>query len=362
MLRVFVSSWRQTHMRAALLYGKEDLRIQDIPTPEIHENEVLLKVKSTFVCGTDVRMFRNGHKSVSEESPLVLGHELSGVIEKVGKNVKGYKEGMSVTVAPNMGCGICDLCISGNTQLCTQEFNALGITINGGFAEYVRIPEAAVRQGNIMEISEGLAFEEAAMAEPLSCAYNGYTKCPTVPGDTVLIIGAGPIGIMHARLAKMAGAAQVFINDISDERLELCRKADSFFITIDAKTSLQEHIRDLTNGRGVDVCITACPVPQVQTMALELAAINGKVLFFGGLPADKANVSLNTNLIHYKQLLVTGMTRSSLAQFRTTLQLIATGLIEVKDLITSRSSIDDIQTTFENVAKGSGLKSTIYFD
>ncbi len=349
-------------MKAALLYGKEDLRVQDIPVPEINDNEVLLKVKTTFVCGTDVRMYRNGHTGVSEESPLVLGHELSGVIKVVGKNVHGYREGMAVAVAPNMGCGICDMCISGNTQMCTQEFAALGVTINGGFAEYVRIPETAVRQGNMMEIPDGMSFEEAAIVEPLSCAYNGYTKAPAVPGDTVLIIGAGPIGIMHARLTKMAGASKVFINDISDNRLELCRKADSFFTIIDSKTPLKEQINDLTNGRGVDVCITACPVPQVQTLALELVAINGKVLFFGGLPADRANVPLNTNIIHYKQLLVTGMTRSSLSQFRTTLKLVVDGLIEVKDLITSRSAIDDIQTTFDNVAKGLGLKSTIYFD
>jgi L-iditol 2-dehydrogenase len=348
-------------MRAALLYGKEDLRIQDVTIPEITENEVLLKVKSAFVCGTDVRMFKNGSKGISEDAPVILGHELSGILTKVGKDVKGYREGMAVAVAPNMGCGICDLCVSGNTQLC-QDYKALGINLNGGFAEYVKIPEAAVRQGNITEIPVGMSFEEAAIAEPLSCAYNGFTKCPTEPGDTVLIIGAGPIGIMHARLAKMAGAAKVLINDISADRLALCRKADSFFITLDARAPLQDQIRDLTNGRGVDVCITACPVPQVQPIALEVAAINGKVLFFGGLPADKAVIGINTNIIHYKQLMVTGTTRSSLSQFRKTIELLASGLIEVQDLITSRSTLEEIHMTIENVAKGLGLKSTIYFE
>ena len=127
-------------MRAALLYGKDDIRVQDVPKPEINENEVLLQVKSTFVCGTDVRMWRNGYKGVSEESPLILGHELSGIIAQVGSHVEGYTEGMAVSVAPNMGCGICDFCVSGNTQFCSEEFQALGITIDGGFAEYVRLP------------------------------------------------------------------------------------------------------------------------------------------------------------------------------------------------------------------------------
>jgi L-iditol 2-dehydrogenase len=348
-------------MRAALLYGKEDFRIQEVATPEIGENDLLLHVKSAFVCGTDVRMFKNGYQGISEDSPVILGHEFSGLIAKVGKNVKGYSEGMAVAVAPNMGCGTCDRCVSGNTQLC-KDYCALGIHLNGGFAEYVRIPEAAVQQGNIAEIPSGMSFEEAAIVEPLSCVYNGFTKTHIGPGDTVLIIGAGPIGIMHAKLAKMAGAVKVFINDISEDRLALCLKSDSFFTPVDASIPLQDHIEELTNGRGVDVCITACPVPQVQTMALELTAVNGRVLFFGGLPAERANVSLNTNLIHYKQLLVTGTTRSNLAQFRTTIQLIANGLIEVKDLITSRSPIEGIQETIENVSKGIGLKSTIYFD
>ena len=336
--------------------------MQDVPVPEITENEALVHVKSAFVCGTDARMFRNGLKGVSEDSPRILGHEFSGVIAKAGNNVQGYTKGMAVTVAPNMGCGICELCISGNTQLCTQAFQALGVTIDGGFAEYTRIPEAAVRQGNMMPIPAGMTFEEAAIVEPLSCAYNGYTKCPTMPGDTVLIIGAGPIGIMHARLAKMAGAAKVFINDLSENRLALCREADSSFITVDASVPLQERMHALTNGRGVDVVITACSVPQVQAQALELAAINGKILFFGGLPADKAVVGLDTNIIHYKLLTVTGMTRSSLAQYRKTIDLIANGLIKVDDLISTRSTIDDIQTTIENVSRGIGLKSTIVFE
>ena len=154
-------------MRAALLYGKVDLRVQEVAAPEITKHEVLLQVKSAFVCGTDVRMFKNGYKGVSEDSPIILGHELSGLITKVGKNVEGYNEGMAVAVAPNMGCGICDRCVSGNTQLC-KDYRALGIHLDGGFAEYVRIPEAAVRQGNIIEILSGMSFEEAAIVDGCS--------------------------------------------------------------------------------------------------------------------------------------------------------------------------------------------------
>lgn len=348
-------------MRAARLFGKENLRVQDVARPEISDNEVLVQVKCAFVCGTDVRMWLHGHARASEESPLILGHEFSGVIAQLGKQVAGYREGMRVTVAPNMGCGICPVCISGNTQFCLENFQALGVTMDGGFAEYIKIPEAAVRQGNMMELPVEMTFEQAALVEPLSCAFNGFEHCHIAPGNTVLVVGAGPIGIMHARLAKMAGAAQVLIHDLSENRLELCRQADAFFTTLDAERSLQEQIPDLTNGSGVDVTITACPVPSVQIAALEVAALNGRVLFFGGLPAAQAIVGLNTNIIHYKQLLVTGTTRSSLSQYLKTLQLVAGGLIKVDDLVTSRTTLDNIHSAIDGVSKGIGLKSAILF-
>ncbi|GAK51127.1 alcohol dehydrogenase GroES domain protein [Candidatus Moduliflexus flocculans] len=349
-------------MQAALLYGKEDLRVQEFPTPQCGDHEVLLKVSSALICGTDVRMFRHGHAGVSADSPLILGHEISGTIAQVGKQVHGYQEGQAVTVAPNMGCGICDVCVSGNTQLCEQKFDAIGITQHGGFAEYVRIPEAAVRQGNITNIPAGMSLEEAAMVEPLSCAYNGFMRCRLTPGDTVLIIGAGPIGMMHVRLAKMAGASKIYLHDIGAERLSLCQQLEPGIVALDPVASLQEQMRDIAAGRGVDVCITACSAPQAQTTALEVAALNGRVLFFGGLPADKAHVSLNTNIIHYKQLTLTGMTRSNLAQFRATLQLIAQGLLQVNDLISSRKPLAHIREMLANVSQGIGLKNAIHFD
>ncbi|NLC43063.1 MAG: alcohol dehydrogenase catalytic domain-containing protein [Clostridiales bacterium] len=345
-------------MLAALLYGSRDMRIEDVAIPEIDDNEILLKVKSAAVCGTDIRMFNNGYKGIDESNPRILGHELSGIIAKVGKNVKGYKEGMEVAVAPNMGCGLCDQCVSGNTHLC-HNYRALGINIDGGFAEYVKIPEAAVRQGNVVEL-DGVSTEEAALNEPLSCVYSGFEKCNIRPGDVVLIIGAGPIGLMHAKLAKMAGAAKVVINDLSKERLEMCCQIDSTFVTITGG-HLKDYVYEATKGRGVDVCITACPAPQAQAMALELMAMGGRINFFGGLPKDRENVVINTNLIHYKQLIITGSTRASVSQFRKTLGFISNGLIRVDDLITGRYSLTNITEAFEMASSARGLKNIIVF-
>lgn len=347
-------------MLAAIMYDKNDIRLENIRTPEINENEVLLKVKSTAICGTDVRMYKNGYTGITPDSPRILGHELSGVIAAVGRKVKYYREGMRVAVAPNMGCGICNACVRGDGHLC-RDYRALGINLNGGFAEYVVIPEAAVSRGNIIEIADNISFDEAAINEALSCVYNGFQKCDIKPGDTVLVIGAGPIGIMHAKLAKMAGAGKVFINDLSRERLDICKGIDKRFITVDGSL-LKEHIMEATKGEGVDVCITACPVPAVQAEALELAAVNGRINFFGGLPSDRQNVGLNTNLIHYKQLMVTGSTRASVLQFRKTLEFIASGILDVKGLISNRLPLSEIAEGFEFAAQAKGLKNVIYMD
>ena len=345
-------------MLAARLHGKESLKLEEVSVPQINENEALLRVESAFICGTDVRMFKNGYKNVSPENPLILGHELSGVIKEVGSKVGSLKAGMRVAVAPNMGCGICDLCVSGNTHLCS-DYKAFGISIDGGFAEYTRIPQAAIAQGNVVELSDSISFQEAALAEPLSCVYNAFERCDIRPADKVLIIGSGPIGIMHAKLAKSAGASMVIINDLLEDRLEICKQADASFITIAGK-DLKDKIMELTSGKGVDVCITACPAPSAQEDSLELMAISGRVLFFGGLPVGtKAN--LNTNLIHYKQIIVSGTTRASMKQFRKTLELISSGLVEVKSLVTGSFKIDDFELALEKASKGRGLKNEVVF-
>lgn len=346
-------------MLAAKLYGVKDIRLEDTQIPEINSDEILLKVKSSAICGTDVRMFTNGYPQINEKNPRIIGHELSGIVEKVGRNIKHYHEGMMVAVAPNMGCGVCDDCVSGNTQLC-QEYQALGIHLDGGFAEYVRIPEAAVRQGNIVELDPKVTYEEAAVNEPLSCVYNGFLKCNIQPGNNVLIIGAGPIGLMHAKLAKMAGAAKVMMNDLSPERLSTCSRIDKFIIPIKSE-GLKEQIIDLTRGKGVNACITACPAPQAQAASLELMANGGVVNFFGGLPAAKEQVTLNTNLIHYKQLIITGSARASLSQYRTTLKFITDGLIDVKSIVSAKYPLSKILDGFQSAIQANGLKNVINF-
>jgi len=344
-------------LTVARLYGKEDLRIEDVPPPEIGTGEILIRVRAAQVCGTDVRMYLNGHPDATPESPLVPGHEISGTIEEIGPGVLHYRPGMRVAVAPNFGCGVCDICVSGNTHLCRSS-QALGITLDGGFAELLRVPQAAVNQGNVVEIPDQVSHQDPSLAEPMSCVYNAFERLAPRPGAAVLILGAGPIGLMHAKLHLLAGAGLVAVNDINSERLAQCEKLEPGICAIQG-ANLKEQILELTRGRGADICITACPSPEAQQAALELVGVNGKVMFFGGLPSHRAEVPLNTNLIHYKQITVSGTTRQSLSQYRRVLDLLAWGRIVLADLVTSSVRLENISVAFENAIQGRGLKNGI---
>lgn len=345
-------------MLALRLYGPGDIRLEEVPVPEINENEILLKTDAAAICGTDVRMWQNGQKGVDADHPLVLGHEFAGTIVKVGAEVPFYQVGMQVGMQPNIGCGICDRCVDGKFHLC-DGYRAFGINMDGAFAEYVKIPAEAVTRGNLMVLPQGVSPAEAAVTEPLSCAYNGFTKCFVKPGEYAMVVGAGPIGFCHAMLLHMAGAA-VLMNDISRERLEDVKKRLPFVNTY-CGDDLPGFVKEWTHGRGLDVAITACPVPSVQAAMLPLMNYGGRVNFFGGIPANKQPVALDTNQIHYHELYVTGSTRSSIAQFRKTLEFVSQGLLNVREMITDRYELKDILSAFENARQAKGIKHVIIF-
>jgi threonine dehydrogenase-like Zn-dependent dehydrogenase len=268
---------------------------------------------------------------------------------------------MRVFIAPNIGCGRCCQCLQGFYHLC-NDYEAIGLPLDGGFAEYVKIPERAVEQGAILEIPEALSYEEAAITEPMACVYNGFKRCPVEPGDTVLIFGAGPVGIMHIMMTKLAGASRIIVAEISDERL---RKAESFGVDvlINPQTEdLEKRVFEETDGKGANLIITACPSAEVQKIAPLLASLHGKINFFGGLPKGKDNINLNTNLIHYKELVITGSHGSNTYHCKMALDLQASGKINLKQLITNKFPLSQIKQAFETALTGQGLKTIIYPD
>jgi L-iditol 2-dehydrogenase len=344
-------------MYAAKLYGVDDIRVGECPVPVIGDDEILLKTSAAAICGTDLRMIANGYRGVDHEHPLVLGHEISGIIERTGKNVKGYREGMRVALAPNIGCGVCDWCVAGDTHLC-PDYRAFGINMDGGFAEYVRIPHSAVIQGNIMILDDQVSLDTAALFEPMSCVFNGLEQTRIRLNDKVLIIGAGPIGIMHALLARAKGAAEVYIRDISKERMEQCTRLVEGSVSIDAD-NLEEAVKELTSGRLMDVCITACPAPSAQVDALKVTGMNGRILFFGGLPAGREEVTINTNLIHYRQLSIHGSTRANVRHYRDVAKMVMAGNLELGRLVSKRFPLAEFADAAAYAKRAEGLKTLI---
>ena len=346
-------------MKAAKLFGPDDIRIVDCEIPEISEDEMLLKTGAAALCGTDLRMITNGYKGVDENNPLTLGHEIAGTIERVGKNIFGYKPGMRVAIAPNIGCGICDWCSSGDTHLC-PDYKAFGINMDGGFAEYARIPQPAITQGNVMILDDAMPLDAAAMIEPASCVLNGQLMTRIRLNDTVLIIGAGPIGIMHGLLALSFGAAKVYIRDLSVERMKqsVALIPGSEAIEDD---NLEEAVKRLTANKGFDVTITACPAASAQAEALKITGMNGRILYFGGLPAGKDAVTLETNLIHYKQLTIIGSTKGNVSHYRAIAKMAAAGNFDLTKLISRRYPLEQFTEAVEYAKKAEGLKTVIVF-
>ncbi len=344
-------------MKAIRLLGKENIELQEISIPEVKEDEMLIKVRAASICGTDLRMWKNGYANVSEQNPLTLGHEFSGDIVKVGTRINNYQVGQKVSVAPNMGCGTCDMCTSGNTHLC-KDYQAFGVTIDGGFAEYVKIPKECIVQGNVSPLDEQISYVEAALVEPLSCVYNGQLLLGIRPGDDVLVIGMGPIGMMHIMVAKLLGAGKVFVNDLSKDRLEKAKEL--FPECIPIYGNVKEGLKT-NHQNGVDICIIAAPAADAQAQSLEYMNMNGRLLFFGGLPDHKKIVPINTNLIHYKQLRIQGCTKQSISQYRKCAKLVNDGRIPLNIIGSQTYQPEEYLIAFSNVAATQGLKHIIVF-
>lgn len=342
-------------MKAAYFFGIDDIRVEEVSIPETKDDELLIKVKACSVCGTDLRIYKFGHFKIPANTKRVLGHEICGEVARVGSNIKSFAIGERVAVAPNVGCGRCHMCIKGFNQLC-PTYEAFGISMDGGFAEYMKIPGFAI--GNVAKIPDNVSYEEAVLIEPLSCVYNAYEAHKTVPGDTVLVVGAGPIGVLHVMLNKLAGG-RIVVADISSSRLNEIKKFGADIVINSGEVDLKSEMKKITGGLGADVVITACSVPEMQVLALELAGCHGRVSLFGGMPKGKEYVTLNTNLIHYKELLVTATTGSSMQDFHNSITILSTGQIHVTSLITAKFSVGDTAAAFDYASKGMGMKALV---
>jgi len=340
-------------VKAARLYGAKDLRIEEVDKPKISQNEILMRVKAAMICASDLRSYNYGDGRM--KLPRILGHEVAGEIEEVGSKVKAFKSRMKLTLNPNIFCGRCIFCVTGRHELC-DERRALGFDVDGGFAECLLIPYESIKTGAVCEVPESLSYEEAALIEPISCCLHAQILVKVTPGETVTIIGAGPMGIMHTMMAKALGASNVIVSEISESRLKTATDLGADMVVNPVKEDFVSKVLEITGGSGADVVIVAVGVQSALEQAFGVVRKGGRVSFFAGLPRGKENVALNANNIHYKEILVSGSFASTPHEFHQTVKLVASGRMNVKRVVTHRFSLDDASQAFETALSGRALK------
>ena len=344
-------------MKAVLVKEKNVMAVEQIPVPEVIAGSMLVRVEACAICGSDVRIFRRGDSRA--KYPVVIGHEIAGVIEKLDKNVTGFAEGDRVCVAPGIACGECVYCRKGHSNVCINPCPPIGYASNGGFAEYMVPPINVVQCGFVNKIPDGLSFDEASMSELLACCLNAQENTRVCEGDTVLIIGAGPAGCMHIRLSQLKGAGKVIITQRSRERLDMANRFDPDRIIASSEQDLQQAVMEETEGLGANVIFVCAPSKDAQQQALKLLAPHGKVNFFGGLPKNNCSITIDANMIHYKELFISGASSSLARQNRQALDLLAAGKISAEKYITHRFKLSEIVKAFETVESRVAIKVVI---
>lgn len=344
-------------MKAAFYHCPGKIALHERPVHAIGEDEILVKTQAAAICGTDLRIFKGGHFKIAEGVPRVLGHEIAGEIVEVGRLVSNWQVGQRVCFASNIGCGRCEMCRQGYNNMC-PDYEAFGISLDGGFQDYMRVPAIAIRGGNVFEIPEALSYEEASVIEPLSCCYNAWKGLDVSAEDSVLIIGPGPIGAFFVQLAKTWGARQVIMVSRRASRLAEIERFGADVLINAAETDAGSEVMRVTGGRGADVVVTAASSPELQPLAVRLLARHGRVNFFGGLKKGTL-VELDTNRIHYWGLKILGTTGSSNADYFRSMRLVEAGRINVKDIVSNRFALPDIGHAFETALSGEGLKTLV---
>lgn len=343
-------------MKAAVFLGPGQLELREVPTPHAGEGEVVLRVGSNTVCGTDSRILR-GEKSAGVRPGVILGHEISGYVTEIGRGVEGFEEGDLVGINPTVSCGVCYYCRAGYEHLCSKA-KLFGYAIDGGLAEYVLIPREAIARRAAYKAASHLTPAEVSLGEPLGCVINGSDNYQTKPGDTVLIIGAGPIGLLHTMLNRHYGASQVIVSNPGDDRRLIAEKLGATHSIDPLKTDLVEYVRSLTDGRGADVVVVCIGRNELFQQALECARPKGHVNAFAGF-AKGSSSSVDPNLIHYGELVVTGGSNTSRANYEKALRFIGEGAINVKALHTHTFKLDDVVEAIEFVQSAEGLKISV---
>ena len=342
-------------MKAAVVYGKNDIRIEEAPIPKPGPGEALVKVKGSGVCATDVKIL--GGMGLPKALPTILGHEVVGVIEALGQGVTGLEIGQRVAVYPIAVCGQCFFCKQGRHSLCLKEYG-LAHGVDGGFAEYVLIPDRIVAFGGLVDIGD-MPFDLAAMIEPIACCLSAAEHCGTKAGDNVLVIGCGPLGLMHIVVSKALGA-RVIASDLSEERLAKAKELGADFVLNPQKVDMKEEVQKLTE-LGADVVIAAVGLPKVVEQSLPLVRNGGVFNIFGGTPRGET-IEVDPRWLHYGEVVLTGTFAASLDKFKQSFEFVKENAKLVSEIISVRCSLDGLLDAVERIKHGKATKTIIMFD
>ena len=341
-------------MNAVRFYAPENIKYEQVEVPDITEDEILVKIMAALTCGTDVKTYHRGHPVLIKTTPSGFGHEFAGIIEKIGKNVKNFEVGDRVVAVNTAPCMECYFCKIEEYNLCENlEF------LNGAYAEYIIIPKQ-IAKINTYKIPDHVSFEEAAFVEPLANVAHGIERTEIKPGQTVGIIGLGPIGLMLTRLAKLKGA-KVIVAGRNPMKLELAKTFGGADATIDLnlepdpERAFKNHT---VEGRGLDVIIEAVGLPELWERTFKLVRKGGTVHLFGGCKSG-TSVNIDTHKLHYDEIRVIGVFHHTPQYVKKSLELIASGQIDVKKLITHKMPLKDLEKAIKMHKNGETLKILI---
>jgi L-iditol 2-dehydrogenase len=340
-------------MLAAVLYGKEQVKIETVSVPELGPGDLLVRVKAALTCGTDVKVFRRGYHARMIVPPALFGHELAGDIVATGGGVSKFQVGDRVIAANSAPCGKCFYCQKGNENLCEDLlFN------NGAYAEYIRIPER-IAERNTYLLPSHVSYQDAALAEPLACVLRGVEETVIRKGDNVVVIGLGPIGLMFVRVAALRGARVIAVGRRQTQLDRAAALGAEVLLTADDSLNIVTAVRDVTKDHGADVAIEAVGSPRTWQEAVQMVRRGGTVNFFGGCPSD-TTVPIDTGHLHYSEITLKASFHHTPKHIQDALQMITAGHINARQFVNSEAPLSQLLDVFRHLMSHNGhLKTAI---
>ncbi|GHT10799.1 alcohol dehydrogenase [Planctomycetales bacterium] len=340
-------------MQAVVYYAPGDIRVEDVPKPVCQDGELLVKVDACAVCGTDLKSKNHGNPRI--KAPLVMGHEFTGIVEESKNSKTNIKVGDRIVMATSISCGECFYCRRGFRNLCAS-LAPMGFSYPGGMAEYTAIPELALRGGHVIKVPQSVKPEHAALAEPTSCAVNSVSQCNIQKDDTVLVMGAGPMGLLNAVVARASGAGKIIMSELNELRRNQGKQFGIDVLVDPAKEDLAAVVKKETNGIGADVVIVAAPAAKPQEEALSLVRRQGTVVLFASLPTGKSNITIDSRLIHYGEIHLIASSDSTPQHVEKAVELIASKAIPADKIASLILPMNQIEKAFELMISGEALR------